>query len=279
MTGNTIIYPTDFSPCAENALNYVIQMAKATKSSVEIVHEIDISSGYSASMISTDALSIVSMMEDEAKVKMKQLQEQLLDEGIKSNTQIIIGNKMMYYLKEVKTDGSLMLVMGTKGSSSIENIIFGSITHKVIREVNFPVLVVPIDAPFEGISEIVFATDYSEMNMKQFKTVTELGAFFHSNIRAVHVSDGTLKPETEASFLADFEKTARKETDYQLIDFQLLFAKSIEERLHTMIQEDGVDLLVLVTQKQSFFDRFFGQSLTKKMVYHTQIPMLVFNKK
>lgn len=274
-----IIYPTDFSPCAENALKYVVQMAKATKSSVEIVHEIDISSGYSASMISTDALSVVSMLEDEAKIKLKQLQEQLTDEGISSTTQIIIGNKLMFYLHEIKTDGSMMVVMGTKGSGSIENKIFGSITHKVIREVDYPVLVVPIEAPFEGISEIVFATDYSEMDMTQLKKVTELGEHFHSNIRAVHVADGELKENTEEIFLADFEKAVRKDIDYKLLDFQLLFAKNIEDRLQTMIKEDNVDLLVLVTQKQSFFERFFGKSLTKQMVYHTKIPMLVFSKK
>lgn len=279
MQGNVIIYPTDFSPCAENALVYATHLAKATESSIVIVHEIDVTGGYSASMISTDSLNIVTMMEDEAKVKMTNIQERLTEEGIKSDTQIIIGNKLIQYFKNIETDGNFMVVMGTKGSGSVENRIFGSQTHKIIREVDFPVVVVPVEAEFKGIGEILFATDYESMNMVQLKKLTRIGTYFHSNIHTVHVAEGQFQKQTEEIFLSDFEQKVRSEVDYPQIDFQLLYSSNIEDRLHAKINEENVDMLVLVTQKRSFFERFFGTSLTKQMVYHTHIPMLVFSKK
>jgi hypothetical protein len=57
-------------------MKYVIHIAKATKSKVEIIHEIDVNMGSSASMISRVSMGILSMLEDEAKVKLAQVQEQ-----------------------------------------------------------------------------------------------------------------------------------------------------------------------------------------------------------
>ena len=77
MNSNIILYPTDFSPCAENALKYAIHLAKATQSEIKILHEIDLTGSQSASMISADSLQIVTMMEEEAKEKLEQIKAQI----------------------------------------------------------------------------------------------------------------------------------------------------------------------------------------------------------
>lgn len=279
MKTNTIIYPTDFSPCAENAMKFALHFAKATKSQLKIIHEIDLTGMQSSSMLGAESMRILSMMEDEAQAKLSSLMALAQEEGVQTETEILVGDKLDYFLKNYENDGQTWIVMGTNGENSLENRLFGSKTHQVIREVDFPVFVVPIEAKFDGIAEILFATDYSVQDIQQLKLLTEIGSYFHSNIRVVHVSEGTFSDETEAIFLQDFEERIRKEISYQQMDFQLLYAHDIEDRLHAMIKEDHIELLVLITQKRNFFERFFGKSLTKKMVYHTHIPMLVFSKK
>jgi nucleotide-binding universal stress UspA family protein len=278
MNKNQIYYPTDFSPCAQNALKYAMHLAKATKSDIEIIHEIDIHTGPSATMISKDAMGIVSMVEDEAKTKLAQIQENLKDEGVNSTTKIIFGSKLVEYLKNYESKQNSIIVMGTKGSSNAENRIFGSVTHKIIHEVSSPVLVVPIEAQFDGISEILFAADYSTIDKDQFNQLTNIGSYFHSTIHAVHVLETDSKEE-DKNLAKDLEGKIRDLSDYPQLEFQMLYAKNIEERLQSMITEQDMNLLVLITKKRSFFERLFGQSLTKKMVYHTKIPMLVFQKK
>jgi nucleotide-binding universal stress UspA family protein len=278
MNSNLIIYPTDFSLCAENALKYAIHLAKATKSEIKILHEIDLTGSQSASMISADSLQIVTMMETEAKEQCEQLKDQIAKEGLKADYEILIGSKLFTHIKSFENAGQTMVVMGTSGSGKIENRIFGSKTHKIIREVDFPVFVVPEDAKFDGIAEILFATDYNSVDMIQFNRLLGIGSYFHSNVTVAHVAEGDFKKEIEEIFLNDFENKVRGEVAYQQLQFKLLYSKNIEDRLHAMIEEENVDLLVLVTQKRSFFERFFDTSLTKKMVYHTHIPMLVFSK-
>jgi len=44
------------------------------------------------------------------------------------------------------------------------------------------------------------------------------------------------------------------------------------------IDEKQVDLLVLAKHNRSWFDRLFHRSFSKRMAFHTKIPLLVLNK-
>ncbi len=276
MKKRTIIFPTDFSPCANNAMKFALEMAKALKTDIVAVHEVDVSGIHSSTMISSDTLNMVSMLEEQATAALDQVKEQIIDAGVKCETQLLIGKSLNNYLNHIEETESPFIIMGTVGSNAIENRILGSHTAKVINHIKSPLLVVPEEANFDGIADIIFATDYKTSDAEHFKFLTEIANYFKSSIEAVHVTDGAFNEATELTLLSDFEKEIRKTVDYLKLTFQLLYAKNIEDRLHTMIKEQKVDMLVLVTQKRSFFERFFEKSLTKKMIYHTHIPMLIF---
>ena len=276
MKSRVVIFPTDFSPCAQNAMKYAIEIAKALKCPLRAIHEVDVSGVHSSAMMTSNTLNMVSMLEEQATASLDQVKEQINDLGVKCVSQLLIGKSLHHYIKHIEEDEDPFVVMGTVGSGAIENRLLGSQTSKILNEIAAPILVVPTEASFDGIAEIIFATDYKSSDTKHFKLLTEIGNHFKSNIDAVHVADGKFDEKTELILLSDFEKEITKSVDYLKLNFQLLYANNIEDRLQTMIKEQQVDLLVLVTQKRSFFDRFFDKSLAKKMIYHTHIPMLIF---
>ena len=50
--------------------------------------------------------------------------------------------------------------------------------------------------------------------------------------------------------------------------------------VHTShIKTKSIDLFAMSTHRRNFFDKLFGKSVTKKMVYHTKIPLLAFHYK
>ena len=257
-------------------MKFALEMAKALKTDIVAVHEVDVSGIHSSTMISSDTLNMVSMLEEQATAALDQVKEQIIDAGVKCETQLLIGKSLNNYLNHIEETESPFVIMGTVGSNAIENRILGSHTAKVISHIKSPLLVVPEEADFDGIADIIFATDYKTSDTEHFKFLTEIANYFKSSIEAVHVTDGAFNEATELTLLSDFEKEIRKTVDYLKLTFHLLYAKNIEDRLHTIIKEQKVDMLVLVTQKRSFFERFFDKSLTKKMIYHTHIPMLIF---
>jgi len=53
-----------------------------------------------------------------------------------------------------------------------------------------------------------------------------------------------------------------------------LFGHNFEETLQDYIRQQEIDILGMVTHKRSFADRIFHPSITMRMSYHTEIPLL-----
>ena len=53
-----------------------------------------------------------------------------------------------------------------------------------------------------------------------------------------------------------------------------VFGHDFESALHTYIMNNEIDILTMVTYKRSHLDSFIHPSVTKKMSYHTTIPLL-----
>jgi K+-sensing histidine kinase KdpD len=53
-----------------------------------------------------------------------------------------------------------------------------------------------------------------------------------------------------------------------------LYGSQFEEAITTYISANNTGLLVMITHKRNFLESIFNKSLTKKMSYHTNIPLL-----
>ena len=49
------------------------------------------------------------------------------------------------------------------------------------------------------------------------------------------------------------------------------------EGIVQFVSEDEPDMLVAIPRDRGFFEQIFHQSVTEKLVYHTQIPILILN--
>jgi nucleotide-binding universal stress UspA family protein len=49
----------------------------------------------------------------------------------------------------------------------------------------------------------------------------------------------------------------------------------VVDAIHNLTKDENTDMFVMVTHKRSFIQRILHPSLSKKIAYHTTIPMLV----
>jgi nucleotide-binding universal stress UspA family protein len=54
--------------------------------------------------------------------------------------------------------------------------------------------------------------------------------------------------------------------------------ENVMKGVDRFIKKTNADMLVLAKHNRPFFDRIFHRSLSKRMAYHTDIPLLVLNK-
>lgn len=275
MNSKLIVYPTDFSDCAKNAMAYAIAMGKALSCKIRIVHAVEIDSLASAEENPDILINTIRLLEEQAEKKVVKLKEEIESFGLECNYDIVQGRTL--FLKEyMENINPLMIVMGTIGKNSFENKIFGSLAAQTIRNPKSIVLAIPQKAKFNNLSEIVFATDYHIKDKTCIEFIKKITNHYGSGLRVIHISENFNNLEQERNFLIQLVEEITKVISIRNLHFELLYGEDAEDELLELLESSKPDMLALITRKRNFIERIFDKSLSKKMVNHTNTPVLVF---
>lgn len=273
----TIIIPTDFSPVATNAMHFGIDMAKSIGASVILLHVYQVPVSYTDTPI---VLISVEELKKEAEQKLKKLQEEvehMTSGSIKIYTEARLGNiadEIENLCEKVKP---FAVVMGSKGSSGIEKILFGSTTLTAIRHLTWPVICVPPGKTFgDGIKKIGFACDFKNIvettPAEAIKTfVKEFNAELH--VLNVDYHNKQFRPETP-------EQSALLHTLLQEANpvYDFIEHKDIEDGLNDFAEKNNLDLLITIPKKHKLLEGVFKPSSTKQLVVQSHIPVMCIHE-
>jgi len=140
-----ILYPTDFSDASKKALDYIKQLKGAGTKEVVVFHVIDEREIEHMSHLAELNVSIEELekrREEYAKEEMKAIEAELKNSGFKVKTRIDKGIPFRDILKVEEEENVSVVVLGSHGKSCIAEMLLGSVSEKVIRKSNKPVLVV-----------------------------------------------------------------------------------------------------------------------------------------
>jgi len=274
--GNMIIHPTDFSKCAENALDFAIAIAKATDSKIALVHSLDFSE---ISVTSRNAQALEensSALEEEAKKMLVEMGSKVQEQGIVCEASIHSGRIGLWLPDYGKEKDASYIVMGTVGADTLQNKIMGSHTFDIITRTGIPVLAVPNEAKIDDFKEFVYLQDHRTADILPLKNIAQIASAFGANVDVIHFLEKDADTNDEALF-EKLQTEVKKE-----IDFEFNFICEPTEDLHESIQQVGTeknpDLLALVMRHQNFLQRLFKGSLTETLVNHSSTPILVFEE-
>ena len=139
----TIVVPTDFSAISNNAIDYAVDLGKATGCSILLFH------AYQVPVSMTDVPIVLLSVEDLQKSNESKMDEvkESLEERIGDSIEIYAETKLGDTVDELAAVCAKVkpfaVVMGTKGATGMERVLFGSTTLTTIRHLSWPVIVVP----------------------------------------------------------------------------------------------------------------------------------------
>ncbi|MEP3836911.1 MAG: universal stress protein [Algibacter sp.] len=276
MNSNLIVYPTDFSDCANNAMPYVIALGKALKCKIKMVHAIEIGSLSSAEESPDMRINLIKLLEEQATKKLTKRKEEIETLGLECDYDVIQGRSL--FLKEYMENlAPLLIVMGTIGKHGLENKIFGSFATQTIRNPKSIVLAIPEKAKFNNLSEIVFATDFHLKDKSCLEFIKKIRKYYDANLRVIHVNDNFTDLKQEKENFLQLEAEIIKVIGSRDLSFELLYGDDVDDKLLELLDSSKPDMLALITRKRNFIERIFDKSLAKKMVNHTNVPVLVFS--
>ena len=269
----TIIVPTDFSPIATNAMNFAADMAVNINASLLLLHV------YQVPVSMTDVPVVMVSSEELRKSSETKLQEikdaltHITSGKIKVYTEARLGDVSDELEDVCKQIQPFAVIMGTRGTSGVERVLFGSTTLTAIRHLKCPVIVVPPGKEYgTGIKKIGFACDFDkvvETTPIQFikNMVKEFGAELH--VLNVDYEGRNFKPETPEESLMLHTLLEDLNPSYHFINHV-----DIEDGINEFVDENNIDLLITIPKKHKLLDSLFKHSSTKELVTQSHVPVM-----
>jgi hypothetical protein len=193
--------------------------------------------------------------------------------GLEIDFKIVHGKTVTGILKGIDELNPDLVVMGTKGSTGLRKLLFGSNASHVVCESPVPVLVIPNQSTFDDFQKIVFTTEYREKDLELLRSVVEFASLWSSSIQVVHISkEKDLKAEIMQK---GFRELAKDEIEYGKIEFVVEYASNFLEGIAGYQRPGECSLLVMGRYDLDFLNELFDYSETKAMSFYSQTPLLV----
>ncbi len=276
-----ILLPTDFSQNAENALSFAVEIARLVKGNLILFH------AYSVQLIDPNMpaeiyLSAYQEEEKSAKESLEDLKTRIVNSNKDEagndlfSTEAVVSqglvvDETLSMIKDFKID---IVVMGTHGASGITELILGSNTASIIEKSTVPVLAIPHNTGYREINNIVYAYDDIKSGLPSFHKLLSFAEICDADITLLHIIEKG--KDTEELNKREFDKI-KSATSYDRINLELVHEENVLEGINDYVNSHDVDVLAMTIKKRTLFDRIFNKSLTKKMAYHTRIPLLALH--
>jgi nucleotide-binding universal stress UspA family protein len=136
-----ILIPTDYSDTADHALAWAILHAKTFAAEVTALH-VRSSHAHFGALGLADERADTALADDRARLDAC-VAERFAGSGVTVHALLEVGDPALKIREVARRDQIDLIIMGTHGTSRLEDLLFGSVTEKVVHHTGCPVLVVP----------------------------------------------------------------------------------------------------------------------------------------
>jgi nucleotide-binding universal stress UspA family protein len=136
----TVIWATDGSETANDALPFAKGLVEAESGRLVVVHSNELYAGGRVAGLPVHA------DEDEVELKIKGQVAELREEGIDATFKLVVGVSAhaAHMIADVARDvGADLIVVGTRGHGPLGGVLVGSVTQRLLHVAPCPVLAVP----------------------------------------------------------------------------------------------------------------------------------------
>jgi nucleotide-binding universal stress UspA family protein len=255
----TVIIPVDFSETALNAARYAAEMLSGKPDARVILYNL---------YHHDDEFEMAGSYLDSLKIELLRKGDKEIECVREKGSDLIDSLERLAYQKS-----ATLIVMGITGKSPTKQALIGSNTLKIAMRDVCPVLIVPAQASFNGIRNVALASDFNDVEditpVTYIKAVLE---FFKPNLHIVNVNS-EIHVALNEELKEERAWLAEQFSEYNP-EFYFITTFDFEETIEQFIQDKNIDIVINVPRNHGFYDSVFKQSATKKLAFHSSIPVL-----
>jgi nucleotide-binding universal stress UspA family protein len=270
-----ILVPVDFSAKSEEALKVAAKIARDVNAEIYVLHLLDIPE---SEMDITDGKQVpkgpMAMMLFEAT---HHKFDDFLDKDYLDNIPVyenVMTDTPVEGISDFAKKNNIdFIVMGSHGTSGLEEFFVGSNTEKVVRSSTIPVLVIKQPAEKFKIEKVVIAGKYEGTNIKEFKKVMDFIKIFDPEIYLVRINTiSNFKSTKELEEV--FDKFLKNIPEYKCLKPVIYNDYTVQEGIFNFADKVNADLIALATRGRQGIMHFLTDSITERVVNAAQRNIL-----
>lgn len=196
-----ILYPTDFSRCANHALPHAIHFADRYGAELHLLHALVLHEGDpgNAAHPFPNMEQLYQALEEHADSQMRTTAEEHKKAGIElKHVQMRAVSAAAATLDYAAENDVDLVVMSTHGRRGLRRLLLGSVTEEVVRLAPCPVLTVPScedGHPAGQVRSILVPVDFSEHATLTLNYAAAIQELYGAQLHLLHVVDEVIYPD------------------------------------------------------------------------------------
>lgn len=166
------------------------------------------------------------------------------------------------------------IVMGITGGGAVTETLIGSNAVSVSLHSTIPVIIVPPEASFKKINQVLLACDFKQV--LETTPVHLLKSLLDNTQAAFHILHVNTSAEKalDVSFESMVLDSLLKSNNPQ---YHFVENESFTDGINQFADNNNIDLIITIPKKHGFFDNIFKKSHTKRLAFHSHLPLMVMH--
>jgi nucleotide-binding universal stress UspA family protein len=276
-----ILVPLDGSPLAESVLIQVRRLLARQDAELLLLRVVTLPPSVEA-----EAGQPLDILWSHAVEYLRNVSAQLAVQGLRVRCKVVEGFPANQILEIARKEKASLIAMSTHGRTGLSRWAFGSVTEKVLRASPVPVLAVPSflgvggDAVPRGARELPFRKILAPISpealtLEVLPALTDLAKLFGSSVTLLNVCGGAECAVPLHEMRTAFERLRKEGIPAE----PLLKQGDPAVQILETCREEGAELIAMTTHGRSGVSRWILGSVAEKVLWSSQVPMLVVRPK
>jgi nucleotide-binding universal stress UspA family protein len=289
-----VLLATDFSRCAEQALNYALAIAATWKADLQIHHVLEFVPGMNPEF-PVNHMYLENLRKD-ATHHMTELETRATAAGLPTRTAIDVGIPSQLIEAAAAQIGASLVVMGTHGRTGLDHILLGSTAERVVRTAPCPVLTVkardgasthaPGPANGCGFGRLLIPVDFSPSSLDALEYGLQFARHLRSSVTILHVLEpiaygldftlaSSLEWRTHKAFVEGRLEILRALCTSNAVTAKHVLKSGVPaDSIRDYIVQEQPDLMIMGTHGRRGLSRMVYGSVAEAMLRLAPCPVL-----
>ncbi|MFW5903416.1 MAG: universal stress protein [Halolamina sp.] len=277
-----ILFPTDGSEAAEAVLEHVLDLAAGVDATLYVLNVADTNRD---SVARIDG-EVVDVLEEEGEKIVEAVADRARERGVPVETEVLQGDPYRTILDYADRRDVELIALPTRSRGVLDRFLLGSVTERVVRRSDVPVLTIRPDEDVDLRSlyrNVLVPTDGSESAADALAAGIDVATASDAGLHLLHVVEESgfglafagddEAVEAEASEVLEAAAETAREAPIESVT-TALERGSVHEEVLAYVEDNEVDLVVVGTHGRTNLDRYLLGSVAEKLVRSSPVPVM-----